>query len=311
MQQPEWLPAELAESSFSNRTAAELGVSPGRRDSAALQRPFTGVRAAHVATDPLTRAHDYAPRLRQRQAFSGVTALRLHGLPWVRPWHLNETVEIAVPGRGYPPRSKGVRGHRVAEHRFMTTLVEGMPVLTPAAAVMTVAERLGLEDLTAVLDAMLTHSQWYQGLRHRPLVASVSDLRQAVDLWGPSPARTRILPALDLARPGVDSFQESVTRVLLVRAGLPEPVVQVPVHTRSGTRLADGGWPDYRVCFEYEGEHHRLDRVQWQRDIRRDEDFALAGWSRIRVTADALVPQHRAALIARVRSALQQRGWRP
>ena len=309
MSDPQWVPAELLQRAFTVSQGRAAGLSDGRVDSVRLERPFTGVRSSRESSSALEHARQYLPRLKPGQAFSGVTALRIHGLPWQTPWTPSEPIEIAVPGQSYAPRSRGVQGRRIARARFLAELVDGLPTLIPLTAVMTVAERLSLDHLTGLIDALVTPSQWYPGLRWRPYARSVAELEEASSPWASTPERTRVLRALALARIGVDSYQESRTRVILLRAGLPEPSVQVPVWTPSGLRHADGGWPDFKVCFEYEGEHHRTDAVQWHRDILRDEDFAFDGWWRIRVTKADLRPQQHAALVDRVRRALIHRGW--
>ena len=42
----------------------------------------------------------------------------------------------------------------------------------------------------------------------------------------------------------------------------------------------------YRLIIEYEGDQHRTDRHQWNRDIDRQEDFARDQWTLIRVTSE-------------------------
>lgn len=310
MSQPIWLPADLAGAAFSVASAERAGIGQARRDSALLLRPFTGVRATSVATDVLARARDYSPRMRRHHAFGGLTAIRLLGLPWMYPWGAEEIIELAVPGNHYAPRSRGVRGHRLAAHRLQIVEVQGLPVLSPLAAVMDVADRLEVEELAALFDALLTESTRYPGLAWRPMHSSLEELREGVDAWGAGPARTRARIALPYVRGGVDSFPETRTRVLLMRRGLPEPERQPAVQTHIGILHPDAGWPEYRVCFEYEGDHHRTSREQWHSDIERFEAFVRAGWAPLRVTAQDLRPKFRDRLVVRARRSLLDRGWR-
>ena len=72
-------------------------------------------------------------------------------------------------------------------------------------------------------------------------------------------------------------------------AVLPEPVVSPPVEVLGGIVLhPDLGYVDHRIAIEYEGEHHRLDRRQWQHDLERQMLFEAAGWRLVRVTSAAL-----------------------
>lgn len=42
----------------------------------------------------------------------------------------------------------------------------------------------------------------------------------------------------------------------------------------------------YKLIIEYEGDQHRTDRNQWNRDIDRQEDFARDHWTLIRITSE-------------------------
>jgi very-short-patch-repair endonuclease len=43
------------------------------------------------------------------------------------------------------------------------------------------------------------------------------------------------------------------------------------------------GWEDIMLALEYDGEQHRVDPVIYADDIRRSEDIAELGWTRLRV----------------------------
>ncbi|WP_336921157.1 hypothetical protein [Aquipuribacter sp. SD81] len=77
---------------------------------------------------------------------------------------------------------------------------------------------------------------------------------------------------------GVDSFRETRLRLLVVRAGLPRPRTQCPVHLH-GRRVArlDLGWEELRVGCEYDGAVHD-DPRQYVVDRARHNDIRLAGW---------------------------------
>lgn len=75
-------------------------------------------------------------------------------------------------------------------------------------------------------------------------------------------------------------------RLLLIRAGLPRPTTQIKVETDAGqVYYLDIGWEDLMVAAEYEGEHHRVDRWQFNKDNHRREDVDRLGWIVIRATA--------------------------
>jgi hypothetical protein len=115
----------------------------------------------------------------------------------------------------------------------------------------------------------------------------------------------RARQALGLVDPGAESPRETWLRVLLIQAGLPRPQTQIPVYDEDGYLLArlDMGWEHLEVAVEYDGDHHRTDRAQFTKDIRRLEMLARLGWIVIRVTAS----DRPADIIQRVRAALARR----
>ena len=65
----------------------------------------------------------------------------------------------------------------------------------------------------------------------------------------------------------------------------------------------DMGWPDLMVAVEYDGDHHRVDRQQYLKDIRRLELLERLGWLIVRVVAE----DRPAEIVRRVRCALEAR----
>jgi hypothetical protein len=55
---------------------------------------------------------------------------------------------------------------------------------------------------------------------------------------------------------------------------------------RPSTARVDLVYIAYKLIIEYEGDQHRTDRNQWNRDIDRQEDFARDNWMLIRVTSE-------------------------
>jgi len=99
---------------------------------------------------------------------------------------------------------------------------------------------------------------------------------------------------------------ETRVRLLLVRAGIPEPELNQKVFDAVGKYLGkpDLLWRGASVGLEYEGGGH-AEEEQMRIDIERREAFHDAGWDVIRVSADDLRGDaRRAALVARVRRRL-------
>lgn len=110
----------------------------------------------------------------------------------------------------------------------------------------------------------------------------------------------RLDRVLALANGASESPQETRLRVILVLAGLPEPIVQHSIYA-GGVFLArvDLYYPDARLAIEYDGQTHRTSLVE---DNRRQNRLLNHGIHLLRFTAadlktpDVVVAQVRAGL---------------
>jgi hypothetical protein len=102
---------------------------------------------------------------------------------------------------------------------------------------------------------------------------------------------------------GAGSPRESWLRLLLMDAGFPRPVTQIPVSDGYPTVFVDLGGDEPKIGLEYEGAHHQSDRRQFVRDIGRYDMFEELGWLMIRV-----VKEHgRGFILQRVHDAFSRR----
>jgi hypothetical protein len=115
----------------------------------------------------------------------------------------------------------------------------------------------------------------------------------------------RARAALSLVNGGAESPRETWLRLLLIRAGFPAPQTQIPVYDDYGQLVAvlDMGWENIKLAVEYEGDHHRTDRRQFNKDIGRLEALTDLGWIDVRVTAE----DTEGGVIARVSAAWDRR----
>jgi len=172
------------------------------------------------------------------------------------------------------------------------------------------AALLELDDLVVVADHLVLDPRLLDPRNIRPHVRE-HDLRTAVEAH-PGRGRRRAREAVELMRQGAESRPETLLRLLLVRAGFPEPEVNPRVVDETGRWL---GWADlvfrqWKVAVEYDGDQHRTDVRQYEEDIARTERFARAGWHQIKVRNSGL-HSARERTVARVDEALRARGWRP
>ena len=116
----------------------------------------------------------------------------------------------------------------------------------------------------------------------------------------------RLRAVLPIVDGGAASPKETWLRLLLIDAGLPRPVTQIPVV--DGWRLVrmlDMGWEDLKVAAEYDGDQHRTNRKQYVKDIRCQPKLQRLGWIVVRVIAE----DREADIIARVGDALTRREY--
>ena len=114
--------------------------------------------------------------------------------------------------------------------------------------------------------------------------------------------------ALPQLRPRSNSPMETRSRLLFLRGGLPEPELNVVINAREGGQwLSDSDfvWREQRVAAEFDGDHHRTSRQQWQNDVARTENLQDDGWTVVRLTyPDIMIHPRSSTTVARLRRLL-------
>ena len=299
------LDADLGEV-FSVRDALLADVSAQRLRASDLDAPFHGGRMLKQTPPPAAtvfeQEHSELTRLAraflavapQQFAFSHVTAARLYRIPLPRHCETDPRLHVTVPPAAQPPRRPGVVGHRGAltDVRYL----DGVPALAPARVWAQLATVLSVDELVVAGDFLVR--------RKRPLC----EMGELLDALVPRMRGIAVGRAAARGiRPLTDSPAESRTRLVLVREGLPEPIIRYTVHDADGYFV---GTPDLayiaeRVAIEYEGDEHRTNRDVFEDDIIRRELFERAGWKVILVTDRRL--RNPGAVVAEVRVALTER----
>ena len=102
---------------------------------------------------------------------------------------------------------------------------------------------------------------------------------------------------------------ESRLRMLLVLAGLPEPVVNHIEYDEQGrwVRRYDLSYPELRLAIEYDGRQHAESDRQWERDVERREELDREEWRIVVVLAKGIYREP-GRTIERVVEALVSRG---
>lgn len=271
------------------RTAVADGIPRSDLRRRGLQRPLHGVRARA----PMGLLEAVAERLDEHQFISHVAAARLWRMRL--PRRLDDRgVDVSALLPEHAPRTGGVIPHRLDERNVELALLDGVRLTTPTETWRHLSTLLGLDELVIAGDSLVR--------RQRPL-ATTSQLRRAVARHVGARGVRRLRVAYDLVRPATDSAAETRLRLLLARAGLPEPVVNLGVDLPGyGQAFCDLAYPDRLVGIEYDGWQHQRDPEQFARDILRHEAFVSAGWRVIRVLFEHMAAPD--AVIARVHAAL-------
>ena len=151
--------------------------------------------------------------------------------------------------------------------------------------------------------------------RPREALCSIEELRSVLERHPGSRGIRNARAAVELIRVGADSAPETRMRLALLRAGLPEPVLNHVVWSEDPWGGAgwpvlwpDAAYPQWRISLQYEGAHHNGED-QYLRDIRRADTAAACGWYEMRISRFDLQGEHPAA-VGKVRNALKARGRR-
>lgn len=303
MRHPNALPHPLSSAPFTVREADRAGVNRGRLRARDLTGPFRGVRVPKALTD---RADDegkfdvlcdaYQAKLGPHCFFSHATAARILGIPLPRHLEVLEMhVSTSVPHQR--PRGRWVKGHS-APHATVRSML-GRPVRDPAEVWCELASVLTVDQLIQAGDRLLAE-------RPFPL-ASRQQLAAAVERHGARSGAIKLRAALPQLRERVWSPKETEVRLVLLRAGLPEPENNKEIHDAKGRLIAIGDLvlERYRTVIEYEGQRwHADDRALI--DVDRFNALSALGWTIVRIRK-----HHTRADIERlVTTALVTNGWR-
>jgi hypothetical protein len=237
---------------------------------------------------------------------SHVTAARLR-CQLLPPW-LSDSTELHLSKpRSLPSvRRKGVFGHTVLALENETECVDGIYLSTRTRTWLDMARVLPLPDLVCMGDELIrTPRSVFEG-RTEPY-ATLAGLRVLLGRHPNLQGIVRAREALDLMRVGADSAPESLLRLAITSAGLPEPELQVRLRARDpGSPSADLGYRHRRLAIQYDGEHH-LGDAQVRSDRRRNKAFESAGWRVLIFDKDDHADDFRRA-VGEIRRALRN-GW--
>ncbi|MEO6531235.1 MAG: DUF559 domain-containing protein [Specibacter sp.] len=306
----EGLPQILKNAPFTVGQAMDVGASYGRlrhRDVLTLSRGIKAVKNdADIPLALLTRPYTLVTGY---SAASHATAFTIWELPGFLPGTDKPDIHIS---RQYPhtsPRRQGVQGHRAMFRDDEVVLVDGLWITTRARTWLDCARRMSVDELVVAADHLIRIPRTAFEGRSLPY-ATLQELATLLERHRGTPGIVKAREALELARVGADSPQETKLRLACGRSGLPEPLLNVPTPLLDGVeRTPDQSYPEFKVAAEYDGGTHN-DPKQVERDVRRAEDYEQAGWIEVRIMNRHMVNDAKEA-VRKIRNALYQRGWRP
>ena len=219
------------------------------------------------------------------------TALRLYGLEVGAPWPLHISTRSATH-----TRQQGIRTHQ-RKRQLEGALLSGVPVTGPERTLVDIATKVSLVQLVQACDWMIHRGHT---TTERLVAYAVASHLDGV---------RRLRRVVGYVRSGVESPMETVVRLMVVFARLPEPGCNLVIVNSDGRFLARGDlvYMQYMVLVEYDGWHHERDASQRQRDIVRREELEAAGWRVIVVTVADLMDKR--AVVRRIHRALVDRGY--
>jgi hypothetical protein len=276
---------------FATADAIAAGVHPNAIGPLLRSGAWRRVRYGVYTTGDVWREHEAAGRLHRLEcaavlrrlegdgAVSHTSAARLHGL--VVPRLLGAEVRLTQPGQ-----FRTGRGYRIGEAPLPpgdVVEVDGLKVTSIPRSLADVGREWELADTVMAADDALADGR-----------VTRTDLQSAAlaqTHWAGCATAAR---AFSLARVGAHSPHETLTRLALVRAGLPEPLLQQAVLV--GARLVavlDMYWPDHGVFAECDGMvkytdpwRGRSPEEALRQEKRRQDDLLDLDLRGVRLTPD-------------------------
>ena len=257
----------------------EIRSALDHRELVSLHRGVYSVGERSTAALTGLRIHGVA-RQSPSMVLSHASAAVLHRIPL---WRIDpDVVHLTAERRGPSGRPPGRVVHAAALAADEVMQCSGLAVTSPARTLVDLARSSGFESAVIACDWAL----------HEGLVTP-AELLAALESAHHRPGRRSALRALSFADGRAESPGESRLRVLMHRAGLDAPELQIDVRDRIGTLLgrSDLGYPDESALIEFDG------KVKYQKlllpgqsatdvviaEKRREEEVRAVGASMLRV----------------------------
>ncbi|MFC4224207.1 endonuclease domain-containing protein [Lysinibacter cavernae] len=301
----------LTENTFTVAEGRSSGLTRHQLLHPRFHRPFHGLRSLSAGDGLFERCRHFSRAMRPNEGFSHQTAAILWGIPLPVGYRAQEhPLHVRSVATGRERRGAGVIGHRTGDASVFLVTLDRFRTIDPISVWLTLSGSLPLYDLVAAADYLIQCPEFVDARDPRPY-CSIEQLTERVRGFR-GHGKRRATEALALARVGSDSPMESLLRLRITEFGLPEPELNQVVFTAAGHRIGrvDLIYRRWRVIVEYDGDQHRTDKAQYEKDIYRAEALAEASWNLLRVRSNHILANF-APTAARLRRVLESGGWTP
>lgn len=282
MTRPKDLPVQLRVGAFTRQQLQQEGFSGQRVRRKDISQ--TPVRGLYFFEDiPLEEEHVLRglQRIYSNSWASHFSAARFHKLA-APPHELAALVHLSTPKEQTKIRRKGVVSYQPSDSSGLTSW-RGIRISRPYRTVMELARIAKIDDLVIMIDQLIREPRPEIERNWSP-ICPLSEWNERLGLWR-GYGKKKLVEATKLARVGSDSPPETRLRLSIVRAGLPEPTLQIELPVRGWPRpSADLGYEDLKIAVHYDGATHRTAKQQGS-DNWRDNAFASQGWRNLRCSA--------------------------
>ena len=281
---------------FTYSSGRAAGLTAGVLRGPRFRRVLHGVYIDAGAPQPRLERVAAALLLHPDNAFASHTsAARVYDLPL--PERLMDE-HVTVFAREDRRAIRGVHSH-LAPVSGATLRLHGFRISAPTQVFLEMSTLLTLVELVVLGDALVRAGR----------VTPAALVEATAAHFGKHARLAR--RAAGYVRAEVDSPMETRLRMLLVLAGLPEPVVNHKVRDENGRLLFrfDLSYPALSLIVEYDGRQHRDDLDQWDADNDRDDFFDDNQWRIVRVFSRGIYREPEKT-IRRVHRALASQGCR-
>ncbi|GAA3787222.1 DUF559 domain-containing protein [Micrococcus endophyticus] len=275
---------------FTTRMAREAGIGQERLRANDLSHEGRALWTARGREASFLERLLVLQELHPSGVFSHATAARVWGMWLPSRLEVDETVHIAkYSGRGGHATREGVRSHRL-HPRAPVRMLHGLRLTTPDWTWVDLARELSTEDLVVAGDSLLVTKHGAEARRLERLpdrAVTLSRLERTAASRSNVRGVVRARLTAGMLRAGHDSPAESRLRHRLELAGFPEPAVNPLLTLSDGTRQrVDLCWEELRMVVELDGDQHRTDKAQWQRDRARRRALEADDWDVTWVAGD-------------------------